>query len=60
MAATYQPLTVPRVDRTADAALRNVARDEGRGRLMVSIEERVGERLIEAFLRIYGAHFTGR
>jgi hypothetical protein len=53
-------LTVPRVDRTADAALRNVARDEGRGRLMVSISDRCGDALVEAFERVARAYYAGR
>lgn len=58
MAATYEQLSSPRVNPTQDAALRAVARDEGRGRLEVSIAERCGEALIEAFERMAAAYYA--
>jgi hypothetical protein len=53
-----EPLSVPRVDRTAEAALDGIT--EPVRRLEVSIEERCGEQLIAAFLASAGAWFTGR
>jgi hypothetical protein len=54
------PLSAPRVNPTQDAAIARVERDAGRGRLEVSIEERVGERLIEAFARVARAYYASR
>lgn len=53
-----EPLSVPRVDRTAEDAMAHVA--EPVRRLEVSIEERCGEQLLAAFLAAAGAWFTGR
>jgi hypothetical protein len=60
MSATVsvEPLSVPRVDRTAEDAIARVAAPVTR--LEVSIEERCGEQLIAAFLVSAGAWFTGR
>lgn len=51
------PLTVAR-DPTATAAIANA--DRACRPLMVSIEERCGERLLAAFLRCVNARFTGK
>jgi hypothetical protein len=57
MVTMAAPLSTPRTDRTADAALANVERDEGRGRLMVSISDRCGDALVEAFERVARAYY---
>lgn len=53
-------LSTPRTDPTARLALDRVARTERPSGLWVSIEERCGEQLLEAFMRAVGATFTGR
>jgi hypothetical protein len=59
MSAITAPLSTPRRDDTARDALRNVARTERPVGLWVSIEERCGKELAEAFVRAVGATFTG-
>jgi hypothetical protein len=51
-----------RSDRTADDAIARVEREEPAisRRLMVSIGERCGDRLIEAFERVARAYYAGR
>lgn len=53
-----QPLSVPRVDDTAERAIARADRREPG--LWVSLEERCGERLLQAFLKCANATFTGR
>jgi hypothetical protein len=57
MVTMAAPMSSPRVNPTQDAAIAAVARDEGRGRLYVSIGERVGEQLVEAFERVARAYY---
>jgi hypothetical protein len=57
MVTMAAPLSTPRVNPTQDAAIANVARDEGRGRLYVSIADRCGDALIEAFTRLARAYY---
>jgi hypothetical protein len=58
MVTMAAPLSTPRTDRTADAAIERVTREEPSRRLMVSIGERCGDRLIEAFERVARAYYA--
>jgi hypothetical protein len=60
MATIYAPMPPARNDRTADDALRNVARTEPSRRLEVSIGEWVGEELLLAFERVARAYYASR
>jgi hypothetical protein len=51
-------LSSPRANPTQDAAIERMERDEGRGRLEVSIAEHCGDRLLEAFERVARAYYA--
>jgi hypothetical protein len=57
MVTMAAPLSSPRTDPTATQAIERVARDEGRGRLYVSIADRCGDALVEAFERVARAYY---
>jgi hypothetical protein len=61
MATVYAPMPPARIDRTADDAIARVEREEPAisRRLMVSIGDRCGDRLIEAFARVARAYYAG-
>jgi hypothetical protein len=58
MVTMAAPLSTPRHDPVPRDALANVERDAGRGRLMVSIGDRCGDALIEAFARVARAYYA--
>jgi hypothetical protein len=57
MVTMAAPLSTPRNDRTADDALRNVARQEPYRRLEVPLSEWCGEQLLAAFERVARAYY---
>jgi hypothetical protein len=60
MATVYAPMPPARNDRTADDALRNVARQEPYRRLEVPLSEWCGEQLLAAFERVARAYYASR
>jgi hypothetical protein len=58
MVAKAEPMPPPVRDPTATAALARVARQERGGRLEVSIADRCGGALIEAFARVARAYYA--
>lgn len=60
MVTMAAPMPPARTDRTADAAISNVTREEAAisRRLEVSIAERVGEELLLAFERVARAYYA--
>jgi hypothetical protein len=53
------PLSTPRTDETARIAIARADRVSD-GRLMVSIADRCGDALIEAYRRVAAAYYGGR
>jgi hypothetical protein len=58
MVTMAAPLSSPRANPTQDAAIERVSRDEGRGRLEVSIADRCGDALLLAFERVARAYYA--
>jgi hypothetical protein len=62
MVTMAAPLSTPRTDRTADAAIERVAREEPAiyRRLEVPLSEWCGDALVEAFERVARAYYANR